>query len=190
MLKKRGLLRGGERALYLVQQLAACSLNLHLKRGMRTLLVALAYAALLTANNNSAANAFIVSSSFRTSDSSFARKAVSDDMTTAINRVMRSTPAPHIPQQSVIDHTSLLVSLWDKIAFPNENDEDTDFRISDYGLSRKDVGGFITHFQTCKDCAADHAFLMATQDENGADVLRLSNVYFPMLSEEDSDEDW
>jgi hypothetical protein len=158
--------------------------------GMRTLLVASACAALLTSDNKLAANAFIVPFNYRTSDSTVARKAVSDDMTTAINKVMRSTPIPHIPQQSVIDHTSLLVSLWDKIAFPNENDEDTDFRISDYGLSRKDVGGFITHFQTCKDCAADHAFLMATQDDSGADVLRLSNVYFPMLSEDDSDDDW
>ena len=118
------------------------------------------------------------------------KSAAETEMTTAINKVMRSTPPPHIPAESVIQHTALLVALWNKVAFPNEDDEDTDFILGDYGLSRKDVGGFITHFQTCKDCAADHAFLMATQDDSGADVLRLSNVYFPVLTEVDNDSDW
>ena len=136
-------------------------------------------------------NALVTPATQRTATRSpFWLRATTDDVARAINTVMRSTPPPHTPAESVIQHTSLLVSLWDKISFPNENDEDTDFKLVDYGLTRKDVGGFITHFQTCKDCAADHAFLMATQDDDGNDVLRLSNVYFPILSEVDSDDEW
>lgn len=153
--------------------------------------VLVAYALVQSAHSLLISNAYISPASQRgTPPSSFRLKATTDDVARAINTVMRSTPPPHVPAQSVIQHTSLLVSLWDKISFPNENDEDTDFKLSDYGLTRKDVGGFITHFQTCKDCAADHAFLMATQDDDGNDVLRLSNVYFPILSEVDSDDDW
>lgn len=158
---------------------------------MRSLsLVVAGYATVLFVFNEMlTVNAFIIhlpSLSFRGNTA----KSASTDMTAAINTVMRSTPPIHIPSQSVIQHTSLLVSLWDKIAFPNEDDEDTDFKLSDYGMTRADVGGFITHFQTCKDCAADHAFLMATQDDSGEDVLRLNNVYFPVLTEADSDDEW
>lgn len=153
--------------------------------------ISFAYALLLTSVKRLITDAFIAPFPNKlSSDANFRLKVSSDEITTAVNTAMRSTPPPHTPDQSVIDHTSLLVSLWDKIAFPNTDDEDTDFRLTDYGLSRKDIGGFITHFQTCKDCAADHAFLMATQDDDGADVLRLSNVYFPILSETDSDDDW
>ena len=153
--------------------------------------VLVAYVLLHTAHSLLISNAFVSPASQRVSPhSSVLLRATTDDVARAINTVMRSTPPPHIPAQSVIQHTSLLVSLWDKISFPNENDEDTDFKLVDYGLTRKDVGGFITHFQTCKDCAADHAFLMATQDDDGNDVLRLSNVYFPILSEVDSDDEW
>jgi hypothetical protein len=48
----------------------------------------------------------------------------------------------------------------------------------------------LENFQNCKDCAADRAFLMATQDDNGNDMLRLSQVAFPMLSESDDDDEW
>lgn len=86
----------------------------------------------------------------------------------------------------------LLVDLWDKIAFPTTatDDSDTVFRLKDYGLSRGDIKGFLKHFQVCKDCAADGAFLMATRDEQGEDVLQLSNVDFPLTVEDDSDDDW
>lgn len=80
--------------------------------------------------------------------------------------------------------------LWQKISFPDLNEDGYDLKLSDYGLTRKDVGGFIKHFQVCKDCAADHAFLMATQDDENNDVLRLSNVNFAVLTENDSDDDW
>ena len=84
----------------------------------------------------------------------------------------------------------LLVDLWDKIAFPTQDDSDTYFRISDYSLTRADLKGFLKHFQVCRDCAAESAYLMASADENGQDVLQLTNVYFPDAVEEDSDDDW
>lgn len=145
---------------------------------------------LLAFNERLVIEAFFAPSSNRRGVSSFRVEAADVDISAAINKVMKSTPPPHIPAESVIQHTALLVSLWDKVAFPNEGDEDTDFKLSDFGMERKDVKGFINHFQTCKDCSADHAFLMATQDDEGADVLRLSNVYFPILSEVDKDSDW
>ena len=97
---------------------------------------------------------------------------------------------PHVVDQTVIKQVSLLVSLWSKIAFPTEDDADVDFRLADYGLDRNNVKGFLSHFQNCKDCSADHAFLMATQDDDGTDILKLTNVYFPMLTEEDDDDEW
>lgn len=100
-------------------------------------------------------------------------------------------PPPHVPDPLVINQVALLVGMWGKIAFPSEDSQETDFRLGDYGLDRNSVRGFLQHFQTCKDCAADNAFLMAAQDDaDGADMLRLSNVYFPMCVENDSDEEW
>jgi hypothetical protein len=157
---------------------------------MKYVILVTAYAVLLALDRNLADGFTLSSFSWRSKPFTLARLEAATDITAAINTVMRSIPPPHIPAESVIRHTSLLVALWDKIAFPNEDDADTDFKLSDYGMSRKDVGGFIAHFQTCKDCAADHAFLMATQDDSGADVLRLSNVYFSVLTEVDSDDDW
>jgi len=100
-------------------------------------------------------------------------------------------PPPHVPDPLVMKQVALLVAMWGKIAFPTEDDQETNFRLGDYGLDRNSVKGFLQHFQTCKDCAADNAFLMAAQDEaDGADMLRLSNVYFPMCVEKDSDDEW
>ena len=76
----------------------------------------------------------------------------------------------------------LLASIWMKICQQNDDGE-VDFRLVDFNLNRNEVKGLIKHFQTCKDCAADNAFLMASQDNDNNDVLRLSNVYFPLLSE-------
>jgi hypothetical protein len=61
--------------------------------------------------------------------------------------------------------TDLLLSIWSKVAFPSEDVDEIIFKLSDYGLNRNDVKSLLTHFQTCKDCAGDHAFLMAAQDE-------------------------
>ena len=90
----------------------------------------------------------------------------------------------------VTGQNKLLVDLWTHIAFPDENTPEIAFKLADYGLKRGDVKGFIQHFQNCKDCAADKAFLMATQNEEKEDILRLSSVFFPIFSEEEDDEEW
>lgn len=101
-----------------------------------------------------------------------------------------STPnAPTTVSPRILQQNKLLCDLWSAIASPNEEFPERDFRLQDYGLRRQEIAGFIQHFQNCKDCAADQAFLMATQNEANEDILRLSNVHFPLLSEED-DEEW
>jgi hypothetical protein len=73
-------------------------------------------------------------------------------------------------EQSVISgQNKLLVDIWNKIAFPGEESVEQQFRLQDYGLNRRQMEGFIQHFQNCKDCAADHAFLMATQNDDNED---------------------
>ena len=67
--------------------------------------------------------------------------------------------------------TDLLLSIWSKVAFPSDDVDEIIFKLSDYGLDRNDVKSLLTHFQTCKDCAGDHAFLMATQDEGSYKTL-------------------
>jgi hypothetical protein len=63
----------------------------------------------------------------------------------------------HMPDEKIMRKTALLVSLWKNIAFPPEDpDETIDFVLKDYGLNRRDVKGFIEHFQTCKDCAGKY----------------------------------
>ena len=100
----------------------------------------------------------------------------------------RSVPPPHVVDPMMFKQVSLLIALWNKISFPTEDDTETDFTLTDFGLNRNTVKGFLQHFQVCKDCAAEHAFLMATQNDEGADTLRLSNVYFPLCVEEDVEE--
>ena len=107
---------------------------------------------------------------------------------TTSSTITRSIPPPHVVDPMMFKHVSLLIDLWNKISFPTEDDTETDFMLSDYGFNRNTVKGFLQHFQCCKDSSADHAFLMATQNDAGEDMLRLSNVYFPMLVEEDVEE--
>lgn len=96
-------------------------------------------------------------------------------------------------------HIELLINIWTSVCLAsqeqgwmqNENEEDEyiDFVLSDYygdgtssvendsGRIRKRASGVIQNFQFCKDtCAADNVFLMATQNDEGKDVLRLSRV--------------
>ena len=79
--------------------------------------------------------------------------------------------------------TDLLLSIWEKVAFPELSDfGESIFKLSDYGLDRGSVKSLLEHFQNCKDCASDDAFLMATQDVEGNDILSLSCVSFPLVS--------
>lgn len=89
----------------------------------------------------------------------------------------------------LVQLTSLLTNLWGKVANPDTFGE-VDFVLDDYGLTRRDVGGFINHFQTCRDCAAEGAFLSATQNIDKKYTLRLSNVHFAILTEDSDDSDW
>jgi len=110
--------------------------------------------------------------------------------------ILRSTQSSdlRIKNEELFQRALLLKELWSKIVFVNEDTTTSDFRLKDYLLNRGDVKGLIKHFQNCKDCAADNAFLRATQNDNNDDVLRLNYVQFPLLSEdyseEDNEEDW
>ena len=87
----------------------------------------------------------------------------------------------------------MLTAIWQKIHalsqdtdgdVVDEDDDYSDFILSEYygsatesSRNRKIVDGVIKHFQFSKDtCAADGAFLMATQNNADQDVLRLSRV--------------
>eukprot|EP01041_Mallomonas_annulata_P006512 gene6512-13151_t len=84
---------------------------------------------------------------------------------------------------------SILGEIWKQIAFPTESQVIMDFRLDDFGLNRNTVRGMLQHFQFCKDCAGDNAFLMATQDKDKNDLLRLNHVAFRVLSEEQDEFD-
>lgn len=102
---------------------------------------------------------------------------------------LKSIQEKETSRELKLKKTNLLLSIWQKIAFPNEHEPENDFRLKDFGLTRYDVKGLLQNFQNCKDCAADNAFLMAIQDESNEDVLRLSNVAFPLISDDDPDID-
>lgn len=94
----------------------------------------------------------------------------------------------HVIDPKIISQVNLLVDIWKGISFPDyTGDDDILFRLEDYSLSRKDVKGFLNHFQSCKDCAADNAYLMATQDNGNKDTLKLSNIQFNILSESEDE---
>ena len=101
-----------------------------------------------------------------------------------------STEDNSVDDDKIFRQTALMVSLWKNVAFPPDTDNGVEFKLSDFGLTRSDIRGFLNHFQTCKDCAADNAFLMATQNSNNEDVLTLTSVNFPILSEDEDDEEW
>lgn len=96
-------------------------------------------------------------------------------------------------------HIDLLINIWQSVCLASkekgwmkdssEEEEFIDFVLKDYygngALSeenesarvRKRASGLIQHFQFCKDtCAADGVFLMATQNDEDQDLLRLSRV--------------
>ena len=87
--------------------------------------------------------------------------------------------------------TKFLIALWNKISFPPsaEDQDEVTFTLDEYGLNRKDVTGFLKHFQLCKDCSAENAFLMASKHD-GKDSLTLRNVFFPLAVEDENAEEW
>ena len=84
---------------------------------------------------------------------------------------------------------NLLVDIWNFSSYPNAENSEIDFVLTNYGLDRSGVKGLISHFQSCRDsCAADKVFLMATQNDEGEDVLRLTQVDFTFLTDDEADD--
>lgn len=83
----------------------------------------------------------------------------------------------------------MLTNIWGVISFPGDY-SDVEFRLPDYGLTRFDMEGFLKHFQMCKDCAADGAFLMAVRDKDGSDKVLLNHMEYSLLTEDGDDDDW
>lgn len=114
----------------------------------------------------------------------------SNTKTSNVQLYSTSAEVDSVDDDKILRQTALMISLWKNIAFPPDIENGVEFKLSDFGLTRSDVRGFLGHFQNCKDCAADNAFLMATQNSNNEDVLKLTSVNFPILSEGEDDEEW
>lgn len=132
----------------------------------------------------------------------FRRAATTTSLPKLLTRTpeRKSTVSTHVLHATNVDaieinmktvrQINLLVDLWSVIAFPPEDGREVDFKLSDYQLNRVDVKGFLKHFQTCKDCAADRAFLMATQDDDNNDILRLATVDYKVFENDEDDDEW
>lgn len=86
--------------------------------------------------------------------------------------------------------TKFLVSFWKTMSSPDDGAVSKTMTLADYNMTRNDVKGFLNHFQTCRDYAADDAFVMATKDKDGNDALLLNKVNFPLAVEPEDDEEW
>ena len=86
--------------------------------------------------------------------------------------------------------SKFLVSFWKTMCSPNDGAMSKTMTLADYNMTRNDVKGFLNHFQTCRDYAADDAFVMATKDKNGNDALLLNKVNFPLAVEPEDGEEW
>ncbi len=103
----------------------------------------------------------------------------------------RSSTSTEIPPPTTPHLTDLIVDLWKAVVYPPEDVSGKEFVLDNYSLNRNQVKGFLNHFQFCKDCALDNSFLMATQNKEGKDSLYLSYVSFPILSDDEADdENW
>lgn len=103
----------------------------------------------------------------------------------------RSSTSTEIPPPTTPHLTDLIVDLWKAVVYPPEDVSGKEFVLDNYSLNRNQVKGFLNHFQFCKDCALDNSFLMATQNKEGKDSLYLSYASFPILSDDEADdENW
>lgn len=84
---------------------------------------------------------------------------------------------------------ALLTDLWTAVS-RIATQSVSNFVLQDYNLNRFDIEGIIEHFQVCRDCAADEAFLMAARNDKGEDILQLVRTQFTVLTEESDDDDW
>jgi hypothetical protein len=80
-----------------------------------------------------------------------------------------------------------LKEFWETIVYPDESGEPKELLLNDYGINQKIfVNGLLEHFQVCKDCAADEAFMQVTQGGKG---IKLSKIGFSVFNN-DEDDDW
>ena len=87
--------------------------------------------------------------------------------------------------------TKFLVEFWQTMASADDSESTSKLMtLEDYGINRQDVRGFLQHFQTCRDCSAEDAFVMATKDKEGKDALSLNMVNFPQVVEDEDAEEW
>jgi hypothetical protein len=83
----------------------------------------------------------------------------------------------------------LSTKIWETIA-RQDNTQSQYFPLENFNLTRRGVAGFMRHFQLCQDCAADGVYLLAMQDEQNNDILRMVRTNFSILTEDGNDDDW
>lgn len=99
-------------------------------------------------------------------------------------RLNKLSVASDIVKSESLNRATFLKEFWETIVNP-ENDS-KELLLQDYGINQKIIPGLIEHFQICKDCAADSAFMRVTQ---GGKAIQLSNVGFNLFDSE-NDDDW
>lgn len=121
----------------------------------------------------------------------FCRRGVFQRRLTSLSPIKRrcaATPETTDAQLSQ-KFTNLITDVWYSIAHPPSLRSDVFFALEDYGLDRSHLEGFINHMQLCKDCSMDEAFLMASENKEGKDAMRVTYVVFPLLSEDEDEDD-
>jgi len=105
------------------------------------------------------------------------------------NRVLKAntdSTAPDIIKSESLGRATFLRTFWETIVYPDESGEPKELMIQDFGISKKIIPGLLEHFQVCKDCAADEAFMQVTQ---GGQAIKLSRIGFNVFNS-DEDDDW
>lgn len=85
-----------------------------------------------------------------------------------------------------LGRATFLRTFWETIVHPDDSGEPKELMIQDFGVSKKIIPGLLEHFQVCKDCAADEAFMQITQ---GGNAVKLSRIGFNVFNH-DEDDDW
>ena len=83
---------------------------------------------------------------------------------------------------------NLLVDLWEEVIKPSDI-EGKIYLLQEYNnMKHNHARGLIDHFQNCKDCAADGAFIMPNRIDN-KDVIEFTNLDYKILSGDTDDLD-
>jgi hypothetical protein len=101
-----------------------------------------------------------------------------------------ATTQPPVDEKLLV-MSKFLVKFWQSMASADDAGSTSKIMtLEDHGIDRQDVRGFLQHFQTCRDCSAENAFVMATKDKKGKDALSLNMVNFPQVVEDEDAEEW